>query len=86
MLLFDQPAGRAELVVVKDTTRTATATPNGRHFVAYQRLRVRPRRHLNQSLWRRLADLGVIISPAARRKRRRLTEGQWGRILAIFQK
>ena len=73
-------------MVVKDTTRTATRTPDGRHFVAYQRLRTRPRRRLNRGLWKKFTDFGVALSPVARRKRRRLTEGQWGRIAAIFQK
>ncbi|HWP56391.1 MAG TPA: phospholipase D-like domain-containing protein [Candidatus Acidoferrales bacterium] len=86
ILLFDEPTGWAELVVVKDTTRTATPTPDGRHFVACQRLRARARRRLNRGLWKRFRDFGLAISPAERQRRRQLTEGQWGRIAAIFQR
>ncbi|HEV8573256.1 MAG TPA: hypothetical protein VGR43_00970 [Dehalococcoidia bacterium] len=85
ILLFNRPTGWAELVVVKDTTRTATRTQDDRHFVAYQRVRGRPRRRLNRSLWQRFTEFGVVLSPAARRRRRRLTEGQWGRIAAFFR-
>jgi len=86
ILLFDESDGWAEVVVVKDTTRTATPTPDGRHFVAYQRVRGWRRRRLNRTLWKRLADVGLAISAAARTDRRKLTEGQWGRIASIFQK
>ena len=86
ILLFDQANGWAELVVVKDTTRTATPTPDGRHFVAHQRVRGWHRRRLNRNLWKRFTDFGLALSSAARTKCRRLTEGQWGRIASIFQK
>jgi len=86
ILLFDEADGWAEVVVVKDTTRTATPTPDGRHFVAYQRVRGWRQRRLSRTLWKRLADVGLAISAAARTRRRKLTEGQWGRIASIFQK
>ncbi len=86
ILLFDQANGWADPVVVKDTTRTATPTPDGRHFVAYQRVRGWHRRRLNRKLWKRFADFGLAISPAARTNRRRFTQGQWGRIASIFQR
>ncbi len=86
ILLFDQADGWAEPVVVRDTTRTATPTPDGRHFVAYQRVRGWHRRRLNRNLWKRFADLGLVISLATRTSRRRLTEGQWGQIASIFRK
>ena len=86
ILLFDQSTGWAEVVVVKDTTRTAVPTPDGRHFVAYQRTRGWHRRRLNRNLWTRFADIGLAIERTARVRRRRLTEGQWNRIATLFQK
>ncbi len=86
ILLFDESEGWAEVVVVKDTTRTATPTPDGRHFVAYQRVRGWHRRRLNRTLSKRLANVGLAITAPARTNRRKLTEGQWGRIASIFQK
>jgi HKD family nuclease len=86
ILLFDRTIGWAEVVQVRDTTRTATPTPDGRHFVAYERVPGWHRRHLNRNLWKRFADVGLAIDSAASVKRRRLTDGQWGRVASIFQK
>jgi HKD family nuclease len=86
ILLFDQTIGWAQVVVVKDTTRTATPTPDGRHFVAYQGIRGWRRRRLNRALWKRLADVGLPLSSEARDRRRKFSEGQWGRVASIFQR
>ena len=86
ILLLDQPGRWAEVVVVKETTRTATQTPDGRHFVAYVRARRWRRRRLRKGLWRDLAAVGLAMTPEARTRRRKLTDGQWGRIETVFHK
>jgi HKD family nuclease len=86
MLLFDRATGWAEIAAVRATTRTATPTPDGRHFVAYVRARGWHRRRMGSGLWKALASVGLVTSADARTRRRRLTEGQWGRVISIFQK
>lgn len=86
ILLFDRPTGWAEVGVVKATTCTATPTPDGRHFVAYVRARGWHRRRLGSGLWKALAAVGLVMSADARSRRRKLTEGQWGRVISVFQK
>jgi len=86
ILLFNETTSWAQVVVVKDTTRTAIPTPDGRHFVAYQSVRNYSRRRLNRKLWKSLADVGMAIPAANRTSPRRLSQGQWGRVMSIFQK
>lgn len=86
ILVFDRSTGWAEVGVVKATTRTATPTRDGRHFVAYMRARGWHRRRLGSGLWKALAAVGLVLSADARARRRRLTEGQWGRVTSVFQK
>jgi len=56
IFLFDSPAQRLDFVKVKDITRTPIPTPDGRHFIAFRRVRSYGRRFSNR-LW---TQLGVV--------------------------
>ena len=58
IFLFDNTDNHIRLVEVKDTTRTAIPTSDGRRFVAYKPVRNYDRR-LSQKLWSLLAQDGI---------------------------
>jgi HKD family nuclease len=58
IFLFDSTAKRIHLVEVKDFTRTPIPTPDGRHFIAYRRVRGYARRFSRQ-LWSELETLHI---------------------------
>jgi HKD family nuclease len=58
IFLFDFARKRLSLVKVRDMTRTAIPTPDGRHFVAFTQVRGYSRRFSNK-LWEQLEHEGI---------------------------
>lgn len=56
----------ARLVEIVDTTRTATATPDGRHFVAYRHLPRGKVRVIGKRFWDQLKQAGIRPSTRTR--------------------
>ncbi|HLM72655.1 MAG TPA: phospholipase D-like domain-containing protein, partial [Polyangiaceae bacterium] len=77
IIFFDFTVDQIFIVEVIDLTRTPIATPDGRHFVAYRKLRGTKARRMVPTLWSAFRESGLLTSKAAARSDRKLSLKQW---------
>jgi HKD family nuclease len=86
VILFDFTIKQVFLVEVIDFTRTPIATPDGRHFVAYRKLRGTRARRMVPTLWSALREAGLLASKTAAISDRKLSVKQWDEFRNLLQR
>lgn len=77
VLLFDFNENELWLIEIKETSTSPVVTPDGRHFVAYARIRGTKKYHFSVGLWARLRNEKLVSSKSAAHRRSEITEDKW---------